>query len=305
MNNPESAEEGREPRREDSPTQPGQRNGRGSVPTFLFISFVLFMLTNNRGEEIDARYQYMKALDSLNGQVADFSAWLHGSPSNFTLPTEDNVTMPLVDSFVDFGPVLDPDVGSYYTNLTGFWHGEVDFHNLTSLSANDSSLPWSSLANDFVSHTNATLLPELLGSWNWAATDKLSISVGDKIIMNQTLPNYISEDVAIIHGRIELSEPKASEELRLDFDGIHFISNGSIYAFAETVQGRDLRMLPSLVPTSRLNDTARIIEAELSARMAKLKEKIDTGSIDQDVLNDSGMIVDFRVYDVHVNVHTR
>ena len=60
-------------------------NGRGSVPTFLFISFVLFMLTNNRGEEIDARYRYMKALDSLNGQVADFSAWLHGSPTNFSL----------------------------------------------------------------------------------------------------------------------------------------------------------------------------------------------------------------------------
>ena len=85
MNNPEAAEEGRETRREGSPTPSGPRSGRGSVPTFLFISFVLFMLTNNRGEEIDARYRYMKALDSLNSQVVDFSAWLHGSPSNFSL----------------------------------------------------------------------------------------------------------------------------------------------------------------------------------------------------------------------------
>ena len=37
-----------------------------------------------------------------------------------------------------------------------------------------------------------------------------------------------------------------------------------------------------------MNDTARVIEAELSARMARLKEKIETGSIDQDALNDSG-----------------
>ena len=41
--------------------------------------------------------------------------------------------------------------------------------------------------------------------------------------------------VTLVKGRIELSEPDASEDLRLDFDGIHFISNGSIYAFAETV----------------------------------------------------------------------
>ncbi|KZT68761.1 hypothetical protein DAEQUDRAFT_765968 [Daedalea quercina L-15889] len=287
MNNPEAAEEGRETRPEDSPTPSAPRSGRSSVPTFLFISFVLFMLTNNRGEEIDARYRYMKALDLLNGQVADFSAWLHGSPSNFSLPPEDNLTMPLVKSFVDLGPVLDPTAGSYYTNLTGFWHGEVDFHNLTSLSANDSASTWSSSASEFVSRTNITQLPDLLGSWNWAATEKLSLSIGDKIVLNDTLPRYLSEDISIIHGRIELSEPKASEELSLDFDGIHFISNGSIYAFAETVQSRDLRVLPSLVPIPLLNDTACVIEAELAARMVRLKEKIDTGAIDQDALTDS------------------
>lgn len=85
MNAAEAAEEGRETRREGSPTPSSPRSGRGSVPTFLFISFVLFMLTNNRGEELDARYRYMKALDSLNDQVANYSAWLRGYPSNFSL----------------------------------------------------------------------------------------------------------------------------------------------------------------------------------------------------------------------------
>ncbi|KAI0726059.1 hypothetical protein C8Q72DRAFT_998682 [Fomitopsis betulina] len=286
MNAAEAAEEGRETR-EGSPAPSSPRSGRGSVPTFLFISFVLFMLTNNRGEELDARYRYMKALDSLNDQVANYSAWLRGYPTNFSLPAADNVTMPLVNSFLDLGPVLDPDMASYYTNLTGFWHGEIDFHNLTSLSANDSTAEWRSAANDFIMQTNMTQLPDLLGTWKWATTEKLSISVGDKVVANQTLPQDVSEDISIIHGRIELSEPDASEDLRLDFDGIHFISNGSIYAFAETVQSRDLRTLPSLVPESRRNDTARVIEAELSARMARLKEKIETGSIDQDALNDS------------------
>ena len=110
--------------------------------------------------------------------------------------------MPLVHSFVDLGPVLDPDMGSYYTNLTGFWHGEIDVHNLTSLSTNDSISEWSSAATDFVSHTNMTELPELLGTWKWGATEKLSLSVGDKIVVNQTLPQNVSGDISIIHVRI-------------------------------------------------------------------------------------------------------
>ena len=110
--------------------------------------------------------------------------------------------MPLVHSFVDMGPVLAPDMGSYYTNLTGFWHGEIDFHNLTSLSTNDSTSTWSTTATDFISQTNMTELPELLGTWKWAATEKLSLSVGDKIVVNQTLPQNVSEDISIIHVRV-------------------------------------------------------------------------------------------------------
>lgn len=45
----------------------------------------------------------------------------------------------------------------------------------------------------------------------------------------------------------------------------------------------DIRMLPSIVPSIAKNATARIIEPELSARIAKLKTLIDAGVIDQDV----------------------
>lgn len=34
-------------------------------------------------------------------------------------------------------------------------------------------------------------------------------------------------------GKIDFTDPESSEELRLEVDGVHFVSNGSIYAFAE------------------------------------------------------------------------
>lgn len=47
----------------------------------------------------------------------------------------------------------------------------------------------------------------------------------------------------------------------------------------------DLRDIPSLVPEAYINDTAHAIEAELLARVMKLKEKIDAGTLDQDLDN--------------------
>ena len=110
--------------------------------------------------------------------------------------------MPLVESLMTFGSQADPQSASYYTNLTGFWHGEIDVHNLTSLSTNDSISEWSSAATDFVSHTNMTELPELLGTWKWGATEKLSLSVGDKLVVNQSIPQNVTDDISIIHVRI-------------------------------------------------------------------------------------------------------
>jgi hypothetical protein len=42
----------------------------------------------------------------------------------------------------------------------------------------------------------------------------------------------------------------------------------------------DIRLLPSLVPEFLRNDTTRIIEPELQARINKLKNLIDDGVID-------------------------
>lgn len=58
---------------------------RSSIPTFLFITFLLFMLTNHSGDEFLARNQYQNALESLNYQLSNFTAWMNGTSSNFSL----------------------------------------------------------------------------------------------------------------------------------------------------------------------------------------------------------------------------
>lgn len=58
---------------------------RGSIPSFIFMSFLLFMLTNGNTESFLARTQYQDALDSLEWQMGNYSAWLNGTETNFTM----------------------------------------------------------------------------------------------------------------------------------------------------------------------------------------------------------------------------
>ena len=43
------------------------------------------MLTNHNGDEFLARHQYQDALMSLRHQLSNYTAWLNGTESNFTL----------------------------------------------------------------------------------------------------------------------------------------------------------------------------------------------------------------------------
>jgi hypothetical protein len=66
---------------------PGPENGRGSISSFLFIALMIFMLNNSHsgGEEFLARHQYQDALLSLKQQLSNYTAWLNGTDSNFTM----------------------------------------------------------------------------------------------------------------------------------------------------------------------------------------------------------------------------
>lgn len=75
-----------EPQDLENGTPEAPRQQRSSLPSFLFITFVLFMLTSGRGDELSlTRDQYLNGLQSLNYQLSNYSAWLNGTASNFTL----------------------------------------------------------------------------------------------------------------------------------------------------------------------------------------------------------------------------
>ncbi|KAI0742037.1 hypothetical protein C8Q80DRAFT_1197624 [Daedaleopsis nitida] len=210
------------------------RQPRSSVPSFLFISFVLFMLMSGCGDEYAAtRDIYVNGLQSLNHQLSNFTTWLNGTDSNFTLPSQDPNTTPLVAAFISTGHEVDPKHESYYSNMTGFWHGDLQPHNLTALNATEQISPWRHLSEQFILPTNLSAIPDLSGPWNWTRSNKLTLNVGDKLVPLNESQSSQAKSIAIIHGKLDLSDRKSSGEMRLDFEGIHVLSTGSVYAYAE------------------------------------------------------------------------
>ena len=115
--------------------------------------------------------------------------------------------MPMVESLMTFGSQVNPLSASYYTNLTGFWRGDVAFHNLTRLESNATTPPpsWHHLADSLVASanlTNATEFTNRLGNWNWTRSDKVAISFGDKLMWSKEDHKDLSKDIAIIHVRL-------------------------------------------------------------------------------------------------------
>ncbi|KAF9244652.1 hypothetical protein BU15DRAFT_41826 [Melanogaster broomeanus] len=261
-----------------------QQQQRSSIPSFLFIVFMIFMFTNHNGDEFRARSHYQDTLQSMNHQLSNFTAWLNGESSNFTMPNRPAIT-PLAQSFIGFGTRQDPLRASYFPNTTGFIRGDLDFYNITPSNLGPTSYPWKPYAQSYMSDTNMTDLIGNLGSWNWSAVDKLSWSVIDRAPIKV---DGVSDRIGMIQGRIDFSDPASADDMRLDFEGVHFLSNGSVYGFAEP-NGRhiDIRYLPVIVPESAQNQTARIIKPELLSRLTKVKEMIDAGIVDQESLEGS------------------
>lgn len=270
-------------REEETGLAGGRPRQRSSIPSFLFISLMLFMLTSHNGDEFLARHQYQDALRSLEYQRSNYTSWMNGTSSNFTAPDQDPVLPSLLQSFNVQESILDPGQSSYYPNITGFVHGTTEFHNITpSALADNDTTPWNALAQTYMAGSNNTEIVERIGLWNWTASEKVALSVVEKLPLYEN-GTVVSENIAFVHGRIELTDSITSEDLRLEFEGIHFRSNGSIYGFAEPTGRRiDIRLLPSLVPASAKNETAHVVEPELTAHINKLQRLIDAGVIDQD-----------------------
>ncbi|KAE9406295.1 hypothetical protein BT96DRAFT_963603 [Gymnopus androsaceus JB14] len=264
---------------------------RGPLPSILFIMIMLLLLTSHNGEEFLARHQYQEALQKLTYQTSNYTAWLNGNASNFSLPEQNVSLSPLIETLLPSNGSVDSAYSSYYPNITGFIHGDLHLYNITSqyLSNSTETYPWKHLVEQYAkdSQENMTEVLEMTGSWNWSVPDRVAFSVVEKIpLMSANSSANVTEDIALIHGRIEFSDASINEDLRLEFEGIHFLKNGTIYGFAEP-PGRaiDIRLLPSIVPENMRNETALLIEPELTARIEKLKDLIDGGVI-TDALED-------------------
>ncbi|KAF5353145.1 hypothetical protein D9758_008759 [Tetrapyrgos nigripes] len=282
-------------------TTPANANGgavrpqrpRSSLPSILFILLMLLLLTSHNGEEYLARHQYQDALQMLTEHLGNYTAWRNGTESNFSLPDTHPSIPLLTDTLLPNNGTLDPFHSSYYSNITGFIHGDVKFYNITpdALRNSSESLSWKPLAEQLMEgvEINSTQLSQALGEWNWSAPVRTSMSVMEKEpeLENLQLSSWYNASVSaadkitFVHGRIELTDPHTSEDLRLDIEGVRSHSEGKIYGFGVPHgHGIDIRLVPGLVPEAIRNATALVIESELSARITKLKNMMDAGVIE-------------------------
>ena len=87
---------------------------------------------------------------------------------------------------------LEPSLGSYYSNATGLFRGDVHYYNLSSI-LYDTNVTWKPVADRVMENANLSAIPERLGTWNWSATDRVAVKVHDRMA---TMTNA-SESVAI------------------------------------------------------------------------------------------------------------
>lgn len=107
----------------------------------------------------------------------------------------------MLDIFDIQGRILDPNHDTYYSNITGFIHGTSQFHNITpSALVENATAPWNGIAQAYMAETNNTEIIERIGSWNWTASDKLALSVVEKM-PSQLNGTVISESIALVHVR--------------------------------------------------------------------------------------------------------
>ena len=110
-----------------------------------------------------------------------------------------------MDLFHIQGHVLDPEVDSYYSNVTGFIHGDAAFTNITlpSLASND-AIGWKHEAEKFMTGVNTTNMTEKLGTWHWDTTTKVAISVLEKNPAVNSAPSVPSGPITLIRVRPSL-----------------------------------------------------------------------------------------------------
>jgi hypothetical protein len=87
----------------------------------------------------------------------------------------------LVSKMLPLPYQLDPSFGSYYSNASGLFRGDIRYYNLSSI-PHDTNVTWKPIADRVMENANLSAIPERLGSWNWSATDTVRIKVYDRMV---------------------------------------------------------------------------------------------------------------------------
>ncbi|KAH7341622.1 hypothetical protein B0J17DRAFT_647309 [Rhizoctonia solani] len=268
-----------------TPLNPNQ--ARSSITSILLISIVLFLLS---GDDPAVQVQQEDALRTLEYQQGNYTAWLNGTASNFTLEDTTNVTSPIVDALLPARLPIDSSKNSYFTNITGFVNGPATFFNLTDPSPSNYTWNWDKSAGPLVSGLNYTKVNASLGDFHWSGIDKIAGNVRE-LRINQSTP------YSFLAGHIDFVNSKDDSLVNYQLEGIHFFEDGSIYGLMEP-RGLepDLRQLISLVPTPLQNATAYAIKDEIDRQIHVLQDRIKNPSGGQVEDNNSITTCAFQLY---------
>ena len=110
----------------------------------------------------------------------------------------------LLDAFSIHGRPLEPTIESYYSNITGYIHGDAAFVNITlpALQANQ-TIPWKHHAEQLMKNVNSTAIGAHLGIWNWNTFTKFSLSVTEKVPVDfRRHPISSDPSVTLVHVRL-------------------------------------------------------------------------------------------------------
>ncbi|KEP50684.1 putative RING finger protein [Rhizoctonia solani 123E] len=246
-----------------TPLNPNQ--ARSSITSLLLISIVLFLLS---GDDPAVQVQQEDALRTLEYQQSNYTSWLNGTASNFTLEDTTNVTSPVVNALLPARLPIDNSKGSYFTNITGFINGQATFFNLSDPSPSNYTWNWNKTAGPLVSGLNHTQVNASLGDFLWSGIDKIAGNVRE-LRINQ------SASYSFLAGHIDFVNSKDDVLVNYQLDGIHFFEDGLIYGLMEP-RGLepDLRQLIPLVPTPRQNATSYAIKDEIDRQIRVLQDRI-------------------------------
>ncbi|EEB87411.1 hypothetical protein MPER_15242 [Moniliophthora perniciosa FA553] len=108
---------------------------------------------------------------------------MNGTSSNFSL-TSDTAQWPLIRTLLPHNGSYDPLRTSFYSNITGFIHGDAKYYNISPEAWNQStdSVSWAPLAQAYMANDtrNMTEVVEKSGTWNWTIPETVAFSLVEK-----------------------------------------------------------------------------------------------------------------------------